>query len=72
MCLSTTARRESALLKIKELIDKSGAVALLQQRCEVLFGESESAITSDVFTTEESTALRGVLATVRQQVRQVA
>jgi len=72
MCLSSVARRESALLKIKELIDKSGAVALLQSRCEQLFLESEAAIDSGVFSPEESTSLRGSLAIVRQQVRQVA
>ena len=34
--------------------------------------ESEAAIKSPVFTTEESAALAVALATVRQQVRQVA
>jgi geranylgeranyl diphosphate synthase, type I len=71
MCLSSMAKRESALLKIKELIDKSGAVEMLQQRCEGLFQDSEAEIGSEVFTLEESAALRMVLATVRQQVKQV-
>jgi geranylgeranyl diphosphate synthase, type I len=70
MCLSSLAKRESALLKIKELIDKSGAVSLLQARCEELFRQSEQAIENEVFSLEEADSLRTVLATVRGQVRQ--
>jgi len=72
MCLSSMSKRESALLKIKELIDKSGAVTFLKNRCEELFAESAQAIESNAFTSEESEALRAALDVVRQQVKQVA
>ncbi|NJK91544.1 MAG: polyprenyl synthetase family protein [Blastochloris sp.] len=72
MCLSSMAKRESALLKIQELVDKSGAVQLLEQRCGQLFAKSESMIDTGIFSAVEAESLHGLLATVRQQVRQVA
>lgn len=72
MCLSSVSKRESALIKIQELIDKSGAVKKLQLRCEQLFEESEKAIFADAFTAEESAALATALLVVKQQVKQTA
>lgn len=72
MCLSSISKRESALIKIQELIDKSGAVNKLKMRCEQLFEEAEKAIFSEVFSKEESAALASALQVVKTQIKQVA
>jgi len=72
MCLATPGRRESAVLKIRELILKSGAPEILERRCALLLSRAEEQAGAGVFEPAESTALRFALEIVRGQVRQTA
>jgi len=69
MCLSSASRRESALLKIQDLIRKSGAVAVMEERSRELFAEAEGVMSSPVFTAGESVALREAMLLIRRQMR---
>jgi geranylgeranyl diphosphate synthase type I len=66
MCLNSANPNESTVLKIKDLIQKSGAVKLLQARCDSLFQQAEQAVGADVIPPEEQDGLRSVLGLIRQ------
>ena len=68
MYLSSASRRESALLKIQELIHKSGAVAVMEERCRNLFAEAEDVVSSPLFSSGESRTLCEAMTIIRRQV----
>ena len=66
LCLSTRTSNDASVSKIEQLIDKSGAVALLSQRMEDLFQKTESALDNSSFTAEQRSGLREAFSLVRQ------
>jgi len=69
LCLSTRTSNDASVSKIEQLIDKSGAVALLSQRMEDLFQKAETALENSSFTPEQRDGLREAFALVRQQTQ---
>jgi geranylgeranyl diphosphate synthase, type I len=69
LCLSTRTSNDASVSKIEQLIDKSGAVALLTARMEELFRQAETALESSSFTPAQREGLRDAFALVRQQTQ---
>ena len=69
LCLSTRTSNDASVSKIEQLIDKSGAVALLSQRMEGLFQKAETALANSSFTPDQRDGLREAFALVRQQTQ---
>jgi geranylgeranyl diphosphate synthase type I len=67
LCLSTRTSNEASVSKIEQLIDKSGAVALLTQKMESLSQKAEAALENSSFTTTQREGLREAFSLVRQQ-----
>jgi geranylgeranyl diphosphate synthase type I len=69
LCLSTRTSNDASVSKIEQLIDKSGAVAMLSQRMEELFQKAETALENSSFTLDQREGLREAFALVRQQTQ---
>jgi geranylgeranyl diphosphate synthase type I len=69
LCLSTRTSNDASVSKIEQLIDKSGAVALLTHRMENLFQQSEAALERSSFTPMQRDGLREAFSLVRQQTQ---
>ena len=69
LCLSTRTSNDASVSKIEQLIDKSGAVALLTQKMESLFQKAETARENSSFTPGQRDGLREAFALVRQQTQ---
>ncbi len=69
LCLGATRRTESTMLKLRDLILKSGALESLHERSEALFAEATAAVESPAFTGEESGKLAAAMAVIRQQAK---
>ena len=69
LCLSTRTSNDASVSKIEQLIDKSGAVALLTQKMEALFRKAETALENSSFTPAQREGLREAFALVRQQTQ---
>jgi geranylgeranyl diphosphate synthase type I len=69
LCLSTRTSNDASVSKIEQLIDKSGAVALLTQKMEALFQKAETALADSSFTPARRDGLREAFALVRQQTQ---
>ena len=69
LCLSTRASNDTSVSKIEQLIDKSGAVALLTGQMQTLFQKAEAALDSSSFTVEQRNGLREAFSLVRQQTQ---
>ncbi|HUB65877.1 MAG TPA: polyprenyl synthetase family protein [Candidatus Methylacidiphilales bacterium] len=69
LCLSTRASNDASVSKIEQLIDKSGAVALLTQRMEDLFQKAEAALDHSSFAPAQRGGLREAFSLVRQQTQ---
>lgn len=69
LCLSTRASNDASVSKIEQLIDKSGAVALLTQRMESLFQKAEATLEASSFTPAQREGLRESFSLVRQQTQ---
>lgn len=72
MCLGTQLHTEGTILRLRNLVEKSGAVQRLETRVAELFAEAETILCSDPFTGEETSALLATLASIRGQLRRVA
>jgi geranylgeranyl diphosphate synthase type I len=57
LCLSTRTSNDASVSKIEQLIDKSGAVALLTRRMENLFQKAEAALDNSSFTPRQREGL---------------
>jgi len=69
LCLSTRTSNDASVSKIEQLIDKSGAVALLTRRMEALFQQAEAALESSSFSAAQRDGLREAISLVRQQTQ---
>jgi len=69
LCLSSSSLHDSSIIKIRELIEKSGAVAALRERMQDLFNRSEKALESAPFTADQREGLREAIAFIRQQTQ---
>ena len=69
LCLSTRTSNDASVSKIEQLIDKSGAVALLTKRMESLFQKAETALEDSSFTPAQRDGLREAFSLVRQQTQ---
>jgi geranylgeranyl diphosphate synthase type I len=69
LCLSAPALNDSSIIKIRELIEKSGAVAALRERMQELFAQSERALEQAPFSVAQRDGLREAIAFIRQQTQ---
>jgi geranylgeranyl diphosphate synthase type I len=69
LCLSTRNSSEVSLGKIEQLIDKSGAVAVLGERMEALFSQSETALEASTLDAGQREGFREVIALIRKQTQ---
>lgn len=69
MCLNASAITESTILKIRDLVLKSGASERLEKRSMELVETAERILQQGVFTPQEADDLRQAIALIRQQVR---
>lgn len=68
MCLSEPSASESKILKIRDLIDKSGAIPNLQAFSSDLLAKATRSLEDPVFTPEESAGLRELVGYIKDQV----
>jgi geranylgeranyl diphosphate synthase, type I len=69
LCLSTRTSNDASVSKIEQLIDKSGAVALLTSKMESLFEKAEAALQGSTFTPAQREGLREMFWLIRQQTQ---
>jgi geranylgeranyl diphosphate synthase type I len=69
MCLGSERKTESTLIKIYDLVRKSGAMELLSRRTSELFEEAESTLTNGVLNDDQTEALRKVVGGIRSQIQ---
>jgi geranylgeranyl diphosphate synthase type I len=69
LCLSTRASNDASVSKIEQLIDKSGAVALLTGRMNALFQQAEAAVGGSSLTPAQGDGYRELIALIRQQTQ---
>ena len=69
LCLSEPPIRDSAVQKIRELVDKSGAVLLLAARREELLGQARATLAASSLTLEQRASLRELIDFMEQLVR---
>ncbi|MDX6766659.1 MAG: polyprenyl synthetase family protein [Candidatus Methylacidiphilales bacterium] len=69
LCLNSARRTESTLVKLRDLILKSGALEVMKQRAEDLFTQAAGEVDSGVFTENESARIHTALRLIRQQAR---
>lgn len=68
LCLSSSTLTDSSILKIRQLIDRSGAVGVLKQRIDELFNEAFGALESSSLTPMQRDGLRASVQFVRKQM----
>jgi geranylgeranyl diphosphate synthase type I len=69
LCLSASSLHDSSIIKIRELIEKSGAVADLNRRMQELFAQAEDALVQAPFNAAQREGLREAIAFIRQQTQ---
>jgi len=69
LCLSTRTSNDTSVSKIEQLIDKSGAVALLTGRMNDLFAQAEAAVAGSSLTPEQGEGYRELISLIRQQTQ---
>jgi geranylgeranyl diphosphate synthase type I len=69
LCLSTRTSNDASISKIEQLIDKSGAVGLLTERMNLLFGQAESAVSGSSLTPAQGEGYRELISLIRQQTQ---
>jgi len=72
MCLGSERKTESTLIKIYDLIRKSGSVDLLTRRTKQLFDEGQKELESGIFNDQEAQALRDAIQGIRSQIKVAA
>lgn len=68
LCLGAARRTESTLVKLRDLIVKSGSLDTMRARTEALFLEAEDVLGRPPFTPEESARLREAAGLIRRRV----
>jgi len=69
LCLSTRTSNDTSVSKIEQLIDKSGAVALLTERMNGLFEQAEKAVAGSSLTPAQGDGYRELISLIRQQTQ---
>jgi geranylgeranyl diphosphate synthase type I len=69
LCLSTRTSNDASFSKIEQLIDKSGAVALLTEKMGALFQKAESTLDISSFSSAQRDGLREAFSLVRHQTQ---
>lgn len=69
LCLNSARRTESTLVKLRDLILKSGALDIMKARAVELFAQSEKELDSGIFSREESARINAAIRLIRQQVK---
>jgi geranylgeranyl pyrophosphate synthase len=69
LCLSASSLHDSSIIKIRELIEKSGAVAALRRHMQDLFARAENALEQAPFSPMQRDGLREAIAFIRQQTQ---
>jgi geranylgeranyl diphosphate synthase type I len=69
LCLSTRTSNDTSVSKIEQLIDKSGAVALLTTRMNELFRSSEAEVAGSSLTAEQKAGFRELISRIWKQTQ---
>jgi geranylgeranyl pyrophosphate synthase len=69
MCFHSAARSEASISKVQDLLRKSGAIQVMQERCRVLFEQSNRLLLESHLSQEEQASISEAIAWVRQTVR---
>ncbi len=69
LCLSTRTSNDTSVSKIEQLIDKSGAVALLTGRMNELFGSSEAEVAGSSLTPTQKAGFRELISQIWKQTQ---
>jgi len=69
LCLSAPSVRDSAIHKIRELVDKSGAVALLAKRREELVAQAQQNLASSILSASQRERFRELVDFVHQMIQ---
>ncbi|MGF1679025.1 MAG: polyprenyl synthetase family protein [Candidatus Methylacidiphilales bacterium] len=69
MCLGSERKSEATLIKIYDLIRKSGALDRLAQHARRLFAQAEQELSSGAFTESEENALRMAVQGIKSQIK---
>lgn len=69
MCMEVKQPGEASLMKVRDLIRKSGAVQSMQEEAESLFAEGVDRLGSEPFTPEQTKNLLGLIESIRQQIK---
>lgn len=69
LCLNSARRTESTLVKLRDLILKSGALETMKSRAAELFSRAATEVDSGVFSPEESVQIHEAVRLIRQQAR---
>ena len=64
--------RDSSIHKIRELVDKSGAVELLQRRREELIAQAQDNLANSVLSADQRTRFRDLFDFIRQLIQGTA
>jgi geranylgeranyl diphosphate synthase type I len=69
MCFHSAVRSEASISKVQDLLRKSGAIQVMQERCRVLFEQSNRLLLESHLSREEQASISEAIAWVRQTVR---
>jgi geranylgeranyl diphosphate synthase, type I len=69
LCLQAPSVKDSSIIKIKELVDKSGAVAVLQARQVKLLQEAEEILKTPALKEEQRQGVRDIMELIRQTIQ---
>jgi len=69
LCLSTRTSNDTSVSKIEQLIDKSGAVALLTTRLNELFRNSEAEVAGSSLAPEQKAGFRELISQIWKQTQ---
>ncbi len=67
LCLGTSTSNDTSVNKIEQLIDKSGAVALLTTRMNELFRTAEADVAGSPLTADQKTGFRDLISQIWKQ-----
>jgi geranylgeranyl pyrophosphate synthase len=69
MCFHSAARNEASISKVQDLLRKSGAIQVMQERCRALLAQANQFLAQSHLTEAEQASIAEAIAWVRQTVR---
>ncbi len=69
LCLQAPSVKDSSIIKIKELVDKSGAVTVLQERQQQLLVKAGNLLRALAFSDEQRAGIHEIMEIVRQNLQ---